>query len=215
MKVGKNGVHLVEPNSTLVSGLQVARTVTTIVHWRGLIRIANPTMSQVNLLGRTKLGWASSIYDAQLAITAPQNDRVPQKFYMETGDHLRLSEREKLLSLIEKNHHLFTITDNSIRQTPVVEHVIDTSDSQPIHQHPYRHSLFERQQSEQQVEEMLRDGIIRESHSPWSSSVLLVKKRNGTRCFCVDFRRVNEVTKKMCILCHEFMTFSTCFRVKI
>lgn len=196
VKVARDGIHLVEPNSTLRNGLQVARTITRIVHGRGLIRIANPTMSPVNLLSGTKLGWASSIHDAQLAITAPENDQVPQEFDIETGDHLQPSERDELLSLIEKYRHLFTSSDNPIRQTHVAEHVIDTGDSRPIHQHPYRHSPFERQQIEQQVEEMLRDGIIRESHSPWSSPVVLVKKPNGTWRFCVDFRRVNEVTKK-------------------
>lgn len=78
----------------------------------------------------------------------------------------------------------------------MAEHVIDTGDSRPIHQHPYRHSPFERNLIEKQVEEMLRDGIIRESRSPWSSPVVLVKKPNGSWRFCVDFRRVNEVTKK-------------------
>lgn len=196
VKIARDGVHLVEPNNTLRNGLQVARTVTKIVQGTGVIRVANPTMSPVNLLSGTKLGWATSIHNAQLAVIAPEDTQVSQDFDVETGDQLRPHERGELLSLIDRFRHLFTGEDNPIRQTHVTEHVIDTGDSRPIHQHPYRHSPFERKLIEKQVEEMLRDGIIRESRSPWSSPVVLVKKPNGTWRFCVDFRRVNEVTKK-------------------
>ena len=47
-----------------------------------------------------------------------------------------------------------------------------------------------------EVDNMLQQGVISKSNSPWSSPVVMVRKKDGTWRFCVDYRRVNSVTKR-------------------
>ncbi|XP_011707937.1 PREDICTED: uncharacterized protein K02A2.6-like [Wasmannia auropunctata] len=48
---------------------------------------------------------------------------------------------------------------------------------------------------DQEVEKMHNEGIIEKSHSPWSSPIVVVRKKDGKHRFCIDFRRVNDVTE--------------------
>ena len=61
---------------------------------------------------------------------------------------------------------------------------------------PYRYAFLKKSEIEKQVRDMLARGIIRPSHSPYSSPVLLVKKGDGTWRMCVDYRELNKITVK-------------------
>jgi len=73
-------------------------------------------------------------------------------------------------------------------------HEIDTKDSKPIKQRPYRTSQAENDIISEHVSKMEKANIIRKSNSPWSSPVVIVTKKDGTPRFCIDFRKVNAIT---------------------
>lgn len=77
-----------------------------------------------------------------------------------------------------------------------MEHTINVGDTKPIKMKPYKVSQKERETIDNQIKEMLHYNIISPSHSLWGSHVVLVKKKSGETRFCVDYRKLNSVTKK-------------------
>jgi hypothetical protein len=78
-----------------------------------------------------------------------------------------------------------------------VYHRIDTGNARPIRQPLRRLPLAKQAEVSGMLDEMQRRGIIEESDSPWSSPVVLVRKKNGELRFCMDYRKLN-VNKKGC-----------------
>ena len=119
-----------------------------------------------------------------------------QPLYEKATPNLSPSEREQLHSLLYDYSNLFSQGPQDLGQTDLVEHHIDTENARPLRQAPRRLPLVKRNEAERAVQQMEQQGLIEPSSSPWSSPVVLVKKKDGTFRFCVDYRRFNEVTRK-------------------
>ncbi|CAM4561587.1 unnamed protein product [Lepidochelys kempii] len=74
-------------------------------------------------------------------------------------------------------------------------HSIDTGNAHPIRVHPYRVSPQAKTAIEWEIQDMLQMGVIRPSESAWASPVVLVPKPDGEIRFCVDYRKLNAVTR--------------------
>ena len=105
---------------------------------------------------------------------------------------------EKLASTFLETHKKtnFTLHSNDLGHTTIFPHKIDTGDSLPIHQGPRRLPIAKRQVADKEIKRMLDMGVIEPSMSPWSSPIVLAAKKGGDVRFCIDFRKVNAVTKK-------------------
>ena len=110
-------------------------------------------------------------------------------------DHLHPEEQGCLKDLICSYADVFALNSGELGTTDVVEHTINTGDHPPIKQ-PLRRTPFSlRAKMDQLVQEMLSQGVIEESKSPWASPVVLVSKKDGGLRFCIDYRQLNRVTK--------------------
>ena len=90
----------------------------------------------------------------------------------------------------------FILHSKDLGHSTIFPHKIDTGDSKPIHQGPRRLPIAKRQVADKEIKRMLEMGVIEPSQSPWSSPIVLVSKKTGDVRFCIDFRKVNAVTKK-------------------
>ena len=102
----------------------------------------------------------------------------------------------KIRALLSNYSDVFSQGDHDIGRTTMIKHSIHTTCPAPIRQHPRRPPMGQRGEIEKQVEDMLNRGIITPSSSPWSSPVVLVDKKDGTKRFCVDYRELNKHTIK-------------------
>ena len=108
---------------------------------------------------------------------------------------LTLAQRDSLVQVLACYSDVFALNDDELGTTHVVEHSIDTGEAQPIRQYARRIPYAMRDKLKELIEDMRRRGVIRPTRSPWASPVVLVSKRDGGIRFCVDYRRLNSVTK--------------------
>lgn len=102
--------------------------------------------------------------------------------------------KSRLISMIEKWKSVFSTGPTDLGFTNLVEHEIKLHDETPFKE-PYRRippGMFE--EVRQHLREMLDAGAIRESNSPFSSNVVLVRKKDNSLRFCIDFRKLNSRT---------------------
>jgi len=132
--------------------------------------------SDNTLLGQDRLDKLKQELHLDKAVLSPEQYSVLETFLLDHGDS-------------------FALDSSELGCTQVVQHSINTGDHAPIYQHAHRIPFALRDLAEEMVKDMLDQNIVKPSHSPWASPVVLVKKKDGSMRFCVDYRRLNSVTK--------------------
>ncbi|UYV66887.1 hypothetical protein LAZ67_4003240, partial [Cordylochernes scorpioides] len=130
---------------------------------------------------------------AEVNLMEESEQKEHEEPQFQINENLAYKEKEQLKQVLERYEDLFS---SGLGRSNLAKHRIDTEGAKPIKHKPYRVSAKEREIIKEQIDEMLRDGIIRPSSSPWSFPVILVKKRDGKYRFCVDYRKLNDVTVK-------------------
>ena len=129
--------------------------------------------------------------------TVMQEERKHQLLATLKLEEARLTEDEsrQVTGLVNEYLDLFALSSTELGRTTVVEHSIDTTDHLPVKQPPRRVPFALRGKVVQLMDEMLAQGVITPSSSPWASPIVLVAKKDGSTRFCVDYRKLNAITK--------------------
>lgn len=126
----------------------------------------------------------------------PHHSPDPDVFLQSINKDLTPAQRDELITLLHRFCDSFDSQKTALGRTSTVSHEIDTGSHSPLRQRPYRVSPAERRVIDEHVNDMLTRNVIRPSTSPWASPVVLVTKKDGSIRFCVDYRRLNKITRK-------------------
>ncbi|KYB24754.1 hypothetical protein TcasGA2_TC031587 [Tribolium castaneum] len=114
----------------------------------------------------------------------------------QVNKNLDPAQFEQLLQLVNEFRDCFARNVAEIGATTVAEMKLTLTDDKPVIYRPYRLSHHERRIVRDIVNDLLGSGVIRESDSPYSSPILLVRKKDGQHRMCVDYRQLNSKTIK-------------------
>ena len=105
------------------------------------------------------------------------------------------AQTHRLHDLLTSHHEAFCLDRTERGETDLLQFSIDTGDARPRKLPARRMPLAVRDEVARQLREMQQAGVVQPSSSPWSSPVVMVRKKDGTHRFCVDYRHLNAVTK--------------------
>lgn len=103
---------------------------------------------------------------------------------------------QRLNQLLDKHRAVFSVHDGDYGYTTTVTHCIPTGDAPPMKQRHRRVPPHVFQEVKQHIQDLVAQGVLKESCSPWASPAVIVLKKDGSVRFCCNYRRLNTVTHR-------------------
>lgn len=116
------------------------------------------------------------------------------KMHLEIDSNRTRENIQYMKEILIEYADVFSKTKMDIGLTNVCEHEIDTGNTPPIAVPPRRVPLALEEKVHKLIEDLLEQGIIQPSQSPWCSPVVIVTKKNGDVRMCIDYRSLNAIT---------------------
>ena len=196
--------------------LMLAKCVVSPMNCLVNVRVLNPTSATVYLKRKTKIGIIETcqVYFVNNVNTDIDNESTkhqgvckvshtlssPEDILSNLGievDREQLNEEDyqKMVIFLAKNQDVFSKTPYDLPGTNVMQNRIETGGAAPVRAKMYRTDAATRGRIEAECQKLLKHDIIEESSSPWASNVVMVEKHDGTYRMCIDYRKLNAITK--------------------
>ena len=217
-KLIKRGKHnlcgVIEPSEQFVSktGILVGKSLVDPNNRTVPVRVMNlseepKTIHQDSVVGTYQpvVGINQSQSEEMLKVTEASSENkqetcvLPEHLlglFERSSKFLDENQKVKLSSFLSEFKDVFAVGDHDLGRTGLVKHKINVGDNAPIKQAPRRLPLHQRLEEEKQIEQMLSRDVIEVSDSPWGSPIVLVKKKDGSYRYCIDYRRLNKISVK-------------------
>ena len=106
-------------------------------------------------------------------------------------------QKQRFITEVLKPYlHILSLHDDEVGEVSGATFEIDTSEDEAVQQKPRRLDPLKREKIDKEVERLLRTGRIAPANGEWSSPIVAVKKPDGSIHLCVDYRKLNAVTKR-------------------
>jgi len=101
-----------------------------------------------------------------------------------------------LRRILRKYSTVFSKSELDLGWAVIVTHTIDTGDAKPFRQHMRRYPPAHLKTIDDHLRDMLQQGVIIPASSSWASNIVLARKKDGTYRCCIDFKQLNNLTRK-------------------
>ena len=201
---------LFEPlDSGLPAGLLASPALVQVKRGTAYIPIVNVGSTEALLYPRTVVGGLNEVTVVSLptgvsevpstvATVASQSvsASVPEQIAAMDLSSLPAEEQVKVRSLLTKYAPVFAAHDGDLGCTNLIAHDIPLLDNAPVRQRYRRIPPSDYEVVKEHINKLLESQVIRESCSPYAFPIVLVKKKDGSLCLCVDYRQLNQKTRK-------------------
>ncbi len=137
----------------------------------------------------------TAVQQRQVKVELSTTEQLPVPVHINL-ENLTETQRRKLQDLLVKHSDVFSRNDSDFGYTTAVTHSVPTGDAPPIKQRHRRIPPQVFQEVKKHVQDLVSQGTLRESCSPWASPAVIVIKKDGSIRFCCDYRKLNKVTCK-------------------
>ena len=129
-------------------------------------------------------------------LVAVRQEKLVEKLNLDGLAHWSPENAVAVRELVLAYHDVFVLESNELGCTSAIEHKILIENDKPFKEWFWCIPLPLLEEVRASLQDMLEAGAIHPSQSPWCNTVILVWKKDGTLCFCVDFRHLNACMKK-------------------
>ena len=216
---GLHGITITDPQILDQASVFVAKGIPHLAN-NGDCRVllANMSTDDVRIPAETQIGMLSTIDPdeytqlvfcnlihhanqceaAQLVnrLLATEDQTFPKDVLRLEESILEPDQQDRLLAVLAHFKDRFVMNNQRPTQTSLTKMKIDTGDAHAVNQAPYKRAPAEKALIETTIKENEAGKIIRKSESPWASPVVLIRKKDGYFRFAIDYRKLNDVTKK-------------------
>ncbi|CAC5423943.1 unnamed protein product [Mytilus coruscus] len=192
--------YLIEPSSHFIENhpVMMASSLVDICHdVTNKVRLINPFDREVQINQDTVVGLAEKVEEQPILLFSSENTKDSTNFdsvrrIQFESNPVTWQTNEGIIRNITKK--AFSAHETDLGLTHLTEHSIDTGDARPIKQAPRRVPLAFAEEERKIITQMLDQGVIENSSSPWASPLLLIRKKNGKIRPAVDYRKINSKT---------------------